>query len=1219
MRALVLVSLFLQLIVGKKLTEFPEIASLLNDEHINGITQSQFLHHEAARKQRKGLLGENNDNDKDPQLHLFCTSTASDESEPLHQKHSNLKALMGINIDVMTIDKKRDLACYSGTIAKSSVATKAHVLEQYNFLVQSVPAEVKVHGSIMNFIEKNDVDKPIDSKVELEIVFYRPMVLPKSQPEEDVLKSTHVQMLQSSWQSINSNIERSDLGSVGGRWGDLREQYSTPTCTSMPVLNPASLKQMRDSIRIPLFESFGKLQKDCFMRLVEMLADVSEVGKMEIVTKVKALNFEARGLTQTGTMLQEPFSSAGLDGKGQIVGIADSGLSDLSCFFFDGSPGKSLVIDRNLVTTPYQMDSQMSASGVVDNTRRKVINYNYNSDTDKIDDEYGHGTHVAGSVLGNCEGSPSSRGMASGAKTSFFDIGNSGSDSLDVSPSIDAIFDSAKYSGAAIHTNSWGTSTYYYSYFDSMVDEYLYNNPDMLVLFAAGNDGNNGKTTVGSPAVAKNCITVGAMTVKQGDGDNYPISESTVADFSSLGPVDDSRYGIDVVAPGDPIWSAYSGSTSTQDAAVVNNMGEMQERAVAEMSGTSMATPVVAGVAAQMRQYLIDEMFWSRICNPHDHYCIKFDSPRGVLLKSMILHSGEAVARYRRDTDDNSHYSTTQLPSQYLSAPPNEFQGFGAVTMSNVLTLDNGQGMNPDKSLYLWENLVIKDNEVFAFNVSVAKSNADKNLDFKVTIAWYDPPLSSSSTALQALINDVDLLVRTPNGVLYYANGQDDGDYLNPVEQVHVTDVVEGNYTVYLIGNVFDSGQQTVSMTMTYPSHTYPTSKQYKYVTGPIQLSQSQLSSEIDYSPSMTASPSPAPPSGSVSLPARSPTFVPATWEDYYHFFPTDKKIGPTFTGLVHVGSFQKDGHLQAVATSLSVNAVGSDEWASAYTTLTAIVVISPEGKVLQAGGHFFDEVILESGVFKTEPWIDSCCTSYGVVPVGGADMYSTPTNNTWNVYLAFTPDWDASDVYSSYFTLYEKNVQGYVTFTFDTNHGAPTLSPTPVPPPTTSDLEPPTNFTSCRLPKYQKIKFHRAMIDYSLADRNGSLSLTGLEPMFYPRVRLLKLTMVYDKPDGTGKVNHHATKIFIAASSPTHLDEFHAAFEIIEDAWNSHPTSIRVKFLGDRMIGPPQPDGNGNLVWPDGSIADVGTKKVPSHNHLLGCFYFDPNDVSTTSHSNGN
>ena len=79
-----------------------------------------------------------------------------------------------------------------------------------------------------------------------------------------------------------------------------------------------------------------------------------------------------------------------------------------------------------------------------------------------------------------------------------------------------------------------------------------------------------------------------------------------------------------------------------------------------------------------------------------------------------------------KDSSDDSSYYSTQLPSQYLSAPPNEFQGFGAVTMSNVLTLDNGQGMNPDKSLYLWENLVIKDNEVFAFNVSVAKSNADK-------------------------------------------------------------------------------------------------------------------------------------------------------------------------------------------------------------------------------------------------------------------------------------------------------------------------------------------------------------------------------------------------------------------------------------------------------------------------------------------------------------
>lgn len=1205
-RIIVFLLLLCSKMESKELTVFPSIQSIINERHRNGITQSQFLQHESIRKKTKGLLSSSSD-DEELKLHLFCTSSARDENIPLYKKRQHLKSSLGVSLEIMTIDKKQEIACYSGSVAKSTLSSHSHILEQYNFLAQSVPIEMKVHNSVISFIEENDVSKAINKEIQLEIIFYRPSDLPKSQVEEDTLKASHAGVLQSSWQSIRSDMDRSDFGSVGGKWGELREKYSNHACQSMPILNKAGLEQMRDTIKISLYNSFEKLHKDCFMRLIEAIADRPEVGKIEMASKVKALNFESRGLTQTGTMLEEPYSAAGLDGTGQVVGIADSGLSDLSCYFFDGNltSGKSLVIERNLIDSSYGIAANMAVHGVVDTLRRKVINYNYNVNTDKVDEIYGHGTHVAGSVLGNCPGSPSTRGMSPGAKTSFFDIGNSDPSFggfLSVAPSMGAIFDAAYYSGARIHTNSWGTANYYYTSLDQSVDGYLYDNPDMLILFAAGNDGNYGTTTVGSPAVAKNCITVGAMTVKQGDGDNFPISESTVADFSSLGPVDDNRYGIDVVAPGDPIFSAYSGPTSVQNEAVENNVGGMQERAVAEMSGTSMATPIVAGVATQMRQFLTSESFWKKICNPHDEYCIKFDFPRGALLKSMIIHSAEPVARYRRPADDNSYYPN-QLPSQYLGTPPDNFQGYGAVRMSNVIPLNNGEGLNPDKSLFLWENLVIEDDEVHAFTVNIPQINANKNLDIKVTIAWYDPPLASTSVGAVALINDVDLIVKSPNGILYPGNQQEDGDSLNPVEQVHITNVIAGDYTIYLVGYFFDHGKQDISITMTYPSHTYPESKQHKYVNGPTKLSHSQLESEIDNLQWMSSSPAPEPVTSSVPLPARSPTPRPNTWEDYELSFPSGTKIGPVFNELVPIGSFDMTGHMEEV----QINLYAAGSLYGEYSSLSSVFIMSPEGKLLQAGGHSEDTILYDSGVYRTEPWMKGCCTTSGRVPVGGADMFSTPTNATWHIYLAFTPGWDASTYYDGQLSLSEKTISGSVVFTFDTNHGTPTMGPTLVPP-----LEgiQPTNFTYCSLPTHQRITFYRASIDYSLQGRNGSLTLTGLEPMFYPRVRLLKLTMVYNNPDGTGKINHHATKIFIAASEPTRIDEFHANFEIIEDAWNNHPTSIRLKFMGDRMIGPPQPDGNGNLVWPDGTIADVGTKKVPSHNHLLGCFYFDPSDV---------
>ena len=59
--------------------------------------------------------------------------------------------------------------------------------------------------------------------------------------------------------------------------------------------------------------------------------------------------------------------------------------------------------------------------------------------------------------------------------------------------------------------------------------------------------------------------------------------------------------------------------------AISNNNGTMQSRAVLQMSGTSMATPTVAGTAALIRQYFMDSKFWASVCLKNDVYCKAFE------------------------------------------------------------------------------------------------------------------------------------------------------------------------------------------------------------------------------------------------------------------------------------------------------------------------------------------------------------------------------------------------------------------------------------------------------------------------------------------------------------------------------------------------------------------------------------------------------------------
>ncbi len=192
-----------------------------------------------------------------------------------------------------------------------------------------------------------------------------------------------------------------------------------------------------------------------------------------------------------------------------------------------------------------------------------------------VTDRHGHGTHVASTIAGTGAGSNGlERGVAPGADLEIgkvLDNGGSGQDSWIIA----GMEWAARERKAKVVSMSLGGSpTDGTDPMSAAVDE-LSAETGALFVIAAGNSGPDA-TTVGSPGAADAALTVGAVD-----------AADHVADFSSRGPrLVDSALKPEITAPGVDILAARS-QFSTE--------GEGLYRT---MSGTSMATPHVAGAAA---------------------------------------------------------------------------------------------------------------------------------------------------------------------------------------------------------------------------------------------------------------------------------------------------------------------------------------------------------------------------------------------------------------------------------------------------------------------------------------------------------------------------------------------------------------------------------------------------------------------------------------------
>jgi len=269
-----------------------------------------------------------------------------------------------------------------------------------------------------------------------------------------------------------------------------------------------------------------------------------------------------------GIMNVDEVHDMGITGDGVTIGIIDTGIdpNHESLDDMDDNPG---------TTDP------------------KIIAFKdyINGRTEPYDD-HGHGTHCAGIAAGT--GGPTHRymGMAPDSQLvglKVLDSGGSGWEQ-DIIAAIEwAVINKGTYNIRVISMSLGGSATTGHDPMLQASNNAV--NSGIVVVVAAGNSGPNGggsscrnprdpsgsSYSICSPGNAEKVITVGAIDKNR-----------VIAGFSSRGPTLDERLKPDVTAVG--VWVTAPGANKNPDTYI-------------SMSGTSMATPMVAGIAALILEH----------------------------------------------------------------------------------------------------------------------------------------------------------------------------------------------------------------------------------------------------------------------------------------------------------------------------------------------------------------------------------------------------------------------------------------------------------------------------------------------------------------------------------------------------------------------------------------------------------------------------------------
>jgi subtilisin family serine protease len=236
---------------------------------------------------------------------------------------------------------------------------------------------------------------------------------------------------------------------------------------------------------------------------------------------------------------------------------------------YDGTGTTVAVLDTGYDPTHPDLAGRVS----------EAVNFTTSPDTT---DRFGHGTHVASTIAGSGAASGGKlKGAAPGAKLLVGKVLDD--DGFGYESWVLAGMEWAAHSGAKAVNMSLGGGPTDGTDALSLGLEALSAQTGTLFVVAGGNDGELGAYTIGSPGTAEAALTVGAVG-----------RDESLASFSSRGPrLGDNAVKPDITAPGVGIVAARAAGTA---------MGDVVDDHYTAASGTSMATPHVAGAVAILAQ-----------------------------------------------------------------------------------------------------------------------------------------------------------------------------------------------------------------------------------------------------------------------------------------------------------------------------------------------------------------------------------------------------------------------------------------------------------------------------------------------------------------------------------------------------------------------------------------------------------------------------------------
>lgn len=387
---------------------------------------------------------------------------------------------------------------------------------------------------------------------------------------------------------LNQAFENNDL--INGRLrfavfsGDITEFGVYVGFENIPT--ETELDQLRQSgVNV---EGMKAYQTIPYVRMMLNYQDIQTVANLPGVTRVESIPMmyaknnnanKTSGAVASGyKRFPTVHENLGITGREVVVGILDTGVNDAPDMV-TSFPGHESFAGKFIAGGDFYSGQALLNTGT--DSSINPIDRGENASSN-------HGTHVAGTTLGTGGGSGVFGGVAPGAKLVDAKVLSDGGLGFGSADGVEwAIVNKDQYGIKVLNLSLGGLDSSDGSDAGSQTINAAYD-AGIISVIAAGNDSET--NYISSPAAADKGITVGAIA----DYNTIDRADDTIADFSNEGPRADDGDADDIdemkpeiAAPGSGLISA-DGTLSSDG------------RQYKSLSGTSMATPHVAGVIALM-------------------------------------------------------------------------------------------------------------------------------------------------------------------------------------------------------------------------------------------------------------------------------------------------------------------------------------------------------------------------------------------------------------------------------------------------------------------------------------------------------------------------------------------------------------------------------------------------------------------------------------------